>query len=245
MARLFAIPYSPWSEKARWALDHHFVPYEYVSYTPMLGEPALRLSLRRPLGRVSVPSLIDGELRLTDSFDIARHAERVGSGTRLFPLGHDDAIATWNTRSQHLLEAARTLTAAASLQSPEALDEALPSFLPGAVRPALRGVGHLGVAFLRAKYGGADTLVAAETLARTGLEQLRGALAARGAYLLGEFSYADIAMAVTLQCVRPADEAHWPLGPGMRKAWANPALAAEFSDLADWRDELYAKHRRS
>jgi hypothetical protein len=46
MTELLALPYSPWSEKARWALDVRGVPYDYRRYQPVLGELALRVKLR-------------------------------------------------------------------------------------------------------------------------------------------------------------------------------------------------------
>jgi glutathione S-transferase len=62
MTELLALPFSPWSEKARWALDARGVPYDYRRYQPILGEPALRAKLRRARGPVTVPVLttIDG-----------------------------------------------------------------------------------------------------------------------------------------------------------------------------------------
>jgi len=38
MTELVGIPFSPWSEKARWALDVRRVPYRKVTYAPLLGE---------------------------------------------------------------------------------------------------------------------------------------------------------------------------------------------------------------
>jgi glutathione S-transferase len=37
MIELVAVPYSPWSEKARWALDHHALPYRETAYQPLIG----------------------------------------------------------------------------------------------------------------------------------------------------------------------------------------------------------------
>ena len=130
MAHLIALSYSPWSEKARWALDHHRVPYRYEEYVPMLGEPLLRLRLRRPTGKVSVPVLLDEGRAFTDSFDIARHAERVGSGDPIFPEAVLAEIMRWNERSNAGLAAGRALTVERTGKSPEAKAEALPPFIP-------------------------------------------------------------------------------------------------------------------
>src|SRR6185369_10337053 len=72
MTELIGIPYSPWSEKARWALDVRRVPYVSRLYKPLVGEPMLRLALRRWRGAVSVPVLREDNGRmLADSLAIA------------------------------------------------------------------------------------------------------------------------------------------------------------------------------
>ena len=58
MNRLVALSYSPWSEKARWALLHHGVPFREIEYVPILGTPWLRWVARRASGRVTVPTLL-------------------------------------------------------------------------------------------------------------------------------------------------------------------------------------------
>ena len=55
-----AIPFSPWSEKARWALDHHQIDYREAPFMPVFGEFALRFRMRKPFGAVTVPNLHDG-----------------------------------------------------------------------------------------------------------------------------------------------------------------------------------------
>src|SRR5687768_3084143 len=100
MQTLVGLSYSPWSEKARWALDHHHIPFTYEEYVPMLGEPALRLRLRKAFGKVSVPVLIDGKESYGDSYEIARFAERTGKGKPLFGAERESQIAAWNERSE-------------------------------------------------------------------------------------------------------------------------------------------------
>ena len=73
---LWSLAYSPWSDKARWALEHCGVPYRRRAYRPLIDEPALRLKLRRLSGPVSVPILDLGDEVLADSFEIARYADR-------------------------------------------------------------------------------------------------------------------------------------------------------------------------
>ena len=43
---LYGVGYSPWTERARWALDHHRIAYRYREHLPMLGEPMLRRRAR-------------------------------------------------------------------------------------------------------------------------------------------------------------------------------------------------------
>jgi glutathione S-transferase len=54
MPTLVYLPYSPWSEKARWALDYHGVRYDQSIHVPITGELPLRLRTRRFGGRISV-----------------------------------------------------------------------------------------------------------------------------------------------------------------------------------------------
>jgi hypothetical protein len=61
MLELTAIAFSPWSEKARWALDHHRCDYRELAYEPIVGEYVLRWQMRRPFGRLTVPVLRDGD----------------------------------------------------------------------------------------------------------------------------------------------------------------------------------------
>ena len=43
---LYGLSLSPWTERARWALDHHGVAYDYHEHVPMLGEVLLRMKAR-------------------------------------------------------------------------------------------------------------------------------------------------------------------------------------------------------
>jgi len=245
MPRLYAESFAPWCEKARWALDHHRVRYRYTEHVPMLGELALRLAARRPVGRVTVPLLVDGEQVIMSSFAIARHAERGGHGTPLFPGGRDDEVAAWNERSDAVMSSGRAMLLPRMLQSREALREQLPGFIPRAIRPAVRGMASAGVRYLMRKYA-IDPSDAArhEAASRRALDALRAALAPDRRHLLDDrLSYADIAMAASLQFVLPVDGRYIALGPATREVWTHPGLAAEYPDLLAWRDRLYATFR--
>ena len=89
---LWAIPFSPWSLKTKWALHHCGLRYTVVKYVMPQSEWALRFKLRR--WYVSAPTLIGKDLLLTDSTDIARYADArrpEGQGT-LFCDGVQDIV---------------------------------------------------------------------------------------------------------------------------------------------------------
>src|SRR5262245_7221361 len=137
MRTLYGMSFSPWSEKARWALDHHGVPYEFHDHVPMLGEPLLRLKARRFSGRVSVPMLVDESGATLESFEIARRAEAIGRGKALFPSERMAEIRRWNESSDRIMEAGRAAVLRNILASADAQREALPRLIPGAARKAL------------------------------------------------------------------------------------------------------------
>jgi len=244
---LVALGYSPWSEKARWALDHHGIAYAYSEYLPMLGELPLRIRAGKMRGKITVPILFDGDLVVDDSFAIARHAEALGekgkAGAPLFAPG--DAVAAWNATSDELLAAGRALVLRNIGADGEAQREALPSFVPDALRAASASMAVMATRFLAKKHGTRDADPEA-CIARMDatLAKLRKALGGR-AYLCGAFSYADVAMAAAMQMVAPVDDAYIPLGEATRRCWTVQPLATKYAELVAWRDALYAKHRRA
>ena len=85
MPELLGLPYSPWSEKARWALDARRVPYREVTYAPLLGEPALRLKLKRWRGNVTVPVLTDDEGRHIALVSADQHSPKCRASLEVDP----------------------------------------------------------------------------------------------------------------------------------------------------------------
>ena len=79
-ATFVTIPLSHYCEKARWALDRVSLPYVEEAHAPLLS----RFAARRAAGG-TVPVFISGDLRLTESSDILRHADSTQPGT-LYPL---------------------------------------------------------------------------------------------------------------------------------------------------------------
>src|SRR4051812_19657233 len=89
---LVVLRYSPWSERARWALDHHELRYELVRHEPFIGERKLRRLVGNKTKRPTVPVLITPEGLLTESWDIVEYADRVGGRSKLIPAEHEVAI---------------------------------------------------------------------------------------------------------------------------------------------------------
>lgn len=242
MAQLFNIHYSPWSEKARWALALRGVPYESVEYVPMLTEVRLRLKLGSLRGKVTVPVLFANGNVVRDSFDIAKWADEQGSGPSLFPQGADAELRRWNEQSEVALCAGRANTTLRASTNEAAKRESLPPFIQP-LGPVARAMGSMGVRYLVDKYG------LNENTEKENRKKMRGVLetlsqALRGQdYLLGEFSYADVVMAVGLQFVRPVADKFIRLGPAARQVWTDPELPAEHPDLIEWRDRIYERHR--
>ncbi|MCA9538716.1 MAG: glutathione S-transferase [Myxococcales bacterium] len=236
---LVHLPYSPWSQKARWALDHHALSYRSQTYLPMLGEPWLRAKTKRWSGRLTIPIWIEGEKVVMDSFDIARRADELGERSPLFIAGREAAIDAWNTRSEAMLSAGRALTTDAVSRDAEALIENVPAPMRR-VRRVGEAVGRAGARYLQKKYAFSPEQAAAdrETL-RAGCEALRNALK-KERYLFGTFSYADITMAMGLTFIEPPARA--PIGPKSRPHWRRDDLAETYRDLLDWRDGLLADH---
>ena len=225
--------FSPWTKKARWALEYCGVDHAYQEYTPTLSEPALRWRLGQWTGSVSVPVLFGREV-VRGSWDIARYANRVAGDAR---LGDFEANSVWNDLSEAALAEGRTRVVRCILQDDEALVESLPSWVPSQLRRSLRFVARDAVQRLDRKYA---HLLKPGAL-RHALLQTRNRLAEiHGDYLLGGFTYADIAMAVVLEVVAPAARAEPPLGPATQACWHDAALTEEFQDLVQWRNRLAA-----
>lgn len=244
MRRLIGVPFSPWTEKARWALDHHKLGYTFRKYQPLIDEPWLRMTTRNFTRRpATVPVLLDDGRIFPDSLSIAKHADRGGGGPSLFPDVAQSEIDGFHEKGEVALGAGRALFFSRLATDEAALLDYVPRAVPEGARPLLRPLARSGVVYLRAKYGIDEAMAAkAYDALDSALSSLREALAGRN-HLVGELSYADIAMAVVFQFVKPVDNRYIRLGAASRACWAEPDLARKYADLLDWRDELYAKHR--
>jgi glutathione S-transferase len=224
--------FSPFTQKARWALEYAGVPHRYEEYTPTLSEPGLRLRMRQWSGIVSVPVLFADNLVIRGSWEIARYASQYAADGR---LGDFTQISTWNELSERALEEARTRVVRKVLANPAALDEATAAVFPPVLARPLRFVARGAARRLDVKYAHLvmpGSLRSALLFTRAKLQQVGDD------FLLGSFSYADIAMCVVLEAVAPIMRTEPPLGPATRACWSDPALAEEFSDLLRWRERL-------
>jgi glutathione S-transferase len=238
---LYGMSFSPYSEKARWALTHHRLAYRWHEHVPMVGEIPLRIRAGSIGKKASVPLAVDGDVVLRDSLSIARHAERTGTGA---PLRPDDPLSKeWDEKSTAALGAGRVLVVLRGLADREALRESLPGWFPGFLRGIGTPIAASASRFLLRKYGadGVSEQEARETMRRQ-LFAMRGALGGRPT-LGPSFSYADLTMAVVLQMVSPVDDRYIRLGPARRRAWTDDLLSREFADLVAWRDRIYREHR--
>jgi glutathione S-transferase len=243
--KLVQLSYSPWSERARWALDHHELAYRTVEHIPFLGELRLRriVGTQAGRGRATVPVLIDGESVLTQSWDIAKYADRTGSGTKLIPVNQENEIRAWTALADDASSQGRALVVSALLASEAALDEGLPFPVPTWLHAAMRPVTRFGLRWFARKYDlspGASAEI--EDGMRPALDRLREALK-KSRHLMGNFGYADIAMASLLQGISPVGSGYIKLGPATRRAWTRQRLEADYADLVRWRDNLYLEHR--
>ncbi|AKV04166.1 Glutathione S-transferase family protein [Labilithrix luteola] len=242
MRTLYGLRQSPWTERARWALDHHAVSYRYHEHVPGLGEVLLRKkagSLRE--NRASVPLLVDGRDVLKTGAEIARHADRIGRGAPLFPRSSERDLMHYVELSDRISGVGRAYILPRLMRDRAAQRESLPSFLPGPAKRMLSPVAATAAWFLSSKYAvPRDVEQEIEKTLRPALEEVRRSLAGKS-YLLGSFSFADVAIASSLRALRPEERA--PIGPATRAMWTNEPVANAFEDLLMWRDALYAKHR--
>jgi glutathione S-transferase len=239
---LHGIRYSPWSEKARWALDHHRIHYREIDYVPMLSEPLVRLHTRNFTGRITVPILVADGAVVPDSYAIAAWADDSGSGRPLIPVNECVDLEYWVEESERALDAGRALATERSAGDPEALAAMLPG--PRPLRRPLMPVARLGVRLFRHKYRFDDrSLDEHRKILAEVVAELDRALADRG-HLIGEhFSFADIAMATVLQMVRPVDDRYLRIPGPIRVTMSNPDLAREHPRALEWRDSLYHRYR--
>jgi glutathione S-transferase len=248
MAELLGLPYSPWSEKARWALDVRRVAYRSRTYAPIVGEPMLRFKLRKWRGPVTVPVLTDDQGEsIGDSVDIARWADSRGEGPTLFPAELASEVDAFVRLSERGLNAGRALSLARMLEDEEALGEMIPRSLKGAFGRAGIRIAAMGIRRTLGKYATRATEKAnLERELSSVLDELRAALerapAGTPKTLLGRFTFADVAMAQVLAFVDPP-RFGLRIARASRRTFIDSGMRERYADLFAWRDALYEAHR--
>lgn len=241
VTELLGLPYSPWTERARWPLDVRGVAYEKRLYSPLLGEPALRRKLGKWRGIVSVPVLTDDDGNVVaDSIAIARWANARGAGPDLFPIELDVDITKLIALSDRGLAAGRALSLIRLIRD----DEGLLEMVPRAVRklPGARAMSRAGVKRTLRKYGALRVEESARAALASVLDDVRGALAGRPTLLGGRFTFADIAVAQALAFVEPPAFG-LKIGAATRRSFKDDVLSDRYRDLVLWRDAVYDAHR--
>lgn len=242
--RLYAIYYSPWSERARWALDYHDIDYRYREHVPFLGERLLRFRAgsNRSGKKATAPLLVLGDERINDSFDIASYADRVGARE---PLIEDRALAAeWRDRIERGLGAARSCVTGRVLRDSDALRESAMAVSPAVFAGLFRPLARHGAGYIARKYRmDLEDEPANRQVMREVLTSIREALDGRE-HMAGErLSLVDIMATNLVQCVRPVQVPHMNLPPATFACWRSEELERDFADLVNWRDELYARAR--
>ena len=222
--------FSPWTQKARWALEACGVGHVYEEYAPVLGEPRLRWRTGHWTGRATVPVLLDGNRVIPDSWSIVLHA----NARSPVPLIRDLVeCARWNARCDAACAEARQRVLRRISTSTVALDEAVVGILPWAP-PGLRRAAALAVIRrLQRKYAGLGRDGALREALLQGRRQLQGS---GTGFLSTAFGFPDIALAVVVEVIAP--RARTARGPATLACWSDHTLTSEFTDVVRWRDGL-------
>lgn len=240
MHELLGLPYSPWSERARWVLDARKIPYRSRRYQPLLGELGLRSKTGRWRGVVSVPVLTTSEgLVIADSVAIARWADERGEGPALFPKDASAEVDRLVALSDRGLASGRALSLLRLLEQPAGLVEMVPKALRS--MPGSSFVAAVGVRRTLRKYdAGTDRAKETQKLASV-LDEIRSALRDQPT-LLGRFTYADVTVSQVLAFVKPPAFG-LRIARATRDSFTDEELSSRYADLLAWRDALYEAHR--
>lgn len=243
MNEFIGMYFSPWTERAKWALDYHQAPYKYVEYTTLLGEPLLRLKAGKAVGKISVPLLIMPHEKVNDSFDIAVYSDGTSKKEPLVPSAHHAEIKDWTESAELALYSARLRATRRIQASSEALADRLPSYTPKALSKAFVPMAYVATEYILRKYQLEDD--ADEKLLRN-MDEFFGkadkALSGRK-FVFDHFSFADIVIATAVQAITPVDNKYIYLGLPSRKCMCEPSLAEKYPSLIKWRDEVYEQYR--
>lgn len=240
-------PPSPWSERARWALDHSGVTYDTIIFTPLISNAYVRWLSRNISQKLTIPVAIDNNQQKTilrDSFEIAEHSNNIRLSDRenIFPKEHLEEIIQWHKLSEQLLDILR-VRANPRMKNSKALQlNNLPPIIPDSIKPLFLPMSRFALDYFEKKYplppgDHQKTLI-------DGLEKIREATSnSTNGYLLDQFSFADITIAVVFQAIKPGKNTFVPIEDATRECWKDPELSQHYKDLLQWRDSIYEKHR--
>ena len=189
-----------------------------------------------------MPLLVHDGRGVQDSYDIMKHADAVGAGA---PLRYEpESCDEVHRACERALEAGRARVVMRTLADPAALGESARAVAPEFLTPLLRPVSAMGARYLARKYGAPlDSPESRDQVMREVLTELSTRLGDRE-YLHDRFGAADILLATLMQAVQPVEGGYIELTPAVRECWRSEALAREFAHLLEWRDRIYAVHRR-
>ena len=198
----------------------------------MVGQVSLRLKVRQRNGTVTLPLMNHEGRWYRSSIEIAEFAESASSD---ISLGLDqERVLEVNRLADDILELGRVRISHAVAHDPQLQTASLPPFLRWV--PGGRAVARLGVRYMLNTYP-------VETDAAALIEATESKLAALDELLAGKTyfferpSFADLAVAVSLQMINPVPAGIVPLDETLHRAWRVESLANQFAALCEWRDQ--------
>lgn len=240
-AELWALAWSPPSERARWALRARGVPFEEVRYIPSTH---MSLRLVSATGKASVPVLFADTEIVPDSTAIARWADERGTrGPPLFPKGADAEIAAWTAIADELFARSRVIFGPGFGRDREALRAMIdpaPAWASALFPIAWR---FAGWSFVQRYDLGSEELEAANAKLREVLVAAEAKRAGR-LHLVGDaLTYADVSLAVLLSGLRPPPRDLYPMPPAVARLFTTVPEPGPWDALFAWRDEIWRHHK--
>ena len=202
MIKLVGISYSPWTLQVEWALKHKRIEYNFRNYLPLVDELYLQLVLRSR----SVPVLIDRDFKINQSFAISKYID-YRFPKRSLIIGHDETkIAEIHQWMESTTDLGRKILIILLGKNKEGRFESLPDSLPNWFKKVLAPASPMAISRLAMKY---DVDLESRDLYNQLLKDRFKEISKKvteGQYILGEFSYADIMVALSLQNLKPVDD---------------------------------------
>jgi glutathione S-transferase len=245
---LWQLDISPYSEKARWALDHKGIAYRGRSPLPGM-HMAVALALTGGSQTIFPILQVDGHT-IADSTAViaaleARYPERplypADPGQRRRALELEDFF------DEELGPYARQLVFHELINEPETFAEVAAEAVPAPMRVAKGAVGAYARAYASLRFGADDASAAATARTKivTALDRLDAELAAGdGEFLVGgSFSVADLTAAALFYPLVGPDEG--PLPADTPTPAAIESFRAELRDRPGyiWVEETFRRHR--